>query len=84
MVLAGGIAPNDWPPTPDEVQKMAGEFGVEPDMLTTHLAEVFDLDEAKRAKILSTVQRIANIIAHIVNERNTLMAKLESIARLTR
>jgi hypothetical protein len=28
------------------------------------------------------VQRIANIVAHIVNERNTFMGKLEAIAQL--
>jgi hypothetical protein len=84
MVIVGGIAPNDWPPAPDEVQAMAREFGVKPETLTAHLDEVFYLDEVERTRILSFVQRIANIIAHIVNERHTLMGRLESIAQLTR
>lgn len=84
MVVVGGIAPKKWPPSPEAVQTMAAEFGVEPDQLTAHLSEVFYLDEAEQAKILTTVQKVANIIAHIVNERNQLMGKLAAIAQLTR
>lgn len=84
MVIAGGIAPNPWPPDPDQVQVMAREFGLKPDRLTAHLNDVFYLDEAQRAKVLASVQRIANIVAHIINERNTLVGKLERIAELTR
>jgi len=83
MVVVGGIAPDDWPPSPDEVQAMADEFGVPIETLTSHLTEVFYLDPSQRAWVLSFVQRIANIISHIANERNTLIGKLESIARLT-
>ncbi len=84
MVMVGGIAPANWPPTADQVRAIATEFGVKPDTLREHLSEVFYLDKAQQSLVLSTVQRIADIIAHIVNERNTLMGKLESIARLTR
>lgn len=84
MVVVGGIAPDDWPPASDELAEMAEEFGVAAETLHAHLDEVFYLDNAERTKILSFVQRIANIIAHIVNERNTLMGKLDAIAELTR
>ena len=84
MVIAGGIAPDDWPPNTAEVKAIAAEFGVNSDLLTSHLNEVFELDEVERARILSFTQRIANVMAHIANERNTLMSKLESIAKLAR
>lgn len=84
MVVVGGIAPEAWPPAPDQVQAMATEFGLPAATLAGHLAEVFFLDKAERARVLSFVQRIANIIAHIVNERHTLMGKLDAIAELTR
>lgn len=84
MVIVGGIAPDQWPPSPDKVQAMATEFGVKPEALASHLTEVFYLDKAGRARVLSFTQRIANIIAHIINERHTFMEKLETIASLTR
>lgn len=82
MVVVGGIAPDKWPPTPDEVKTMAATFGVKPEVLTPHLDEVFYLDKTGRARVLSFVQRIANIIAHIATERNMLMGKLETIAKI--
>ncbi len=83
MVVVGGIAPEDWPPAPEQAQAMAAELGVAPETLADHLLEVFYLDEGERIRILSFVQRIANIIAHIVSERNELVGKLEAVSRLT-
>jgi hypothetical protein len=82
MVIVGGIAPSDWPPAPDKVVAMAAELDVPCQTLSDHLNEVFYLDEVERTRVLSFVQRIANIAAHIVNERNTFMGKLEAIAQL--
>jgi excisionase family DNA binding protein len=84
MVIVGGVAPKNWPPGPDEVRAIAAEFGVKPETLATHLREVFYLDENEQTRILSFMQRIANIVAHIINERHTFMDKLETIASLTR
>ncbi len=61
---------------------MADEFDLSVDALTPHLAEVFYLSEEQRTLTLSLVQRIANILAHIVAERIVLTGKLESIAKL--
>jgi excisionase family DNA binding protein len=82
MVVLGCVAPDHWPPTPAQVEQMAQTFGVTPALLTAHLHEVFFLDKDERARVLSFVQRIANIVAHIASERNMLMGKLESIAKL--
>lgn len=83
MVIVGGIAPDTWPPPPDEIEAMAVELEVEPRQLEAHIGDVFYLDEAQRAGMLPFVQRIAGIISHIANERHTLVSRLESIARLT-
>lgn len=84
MVVAGGIAPEDWPPEPDALKTIAEEFSVQSGTLAGHLSQVFYLDAREQAKILSLLQRIANIVAHIVNERHIMMDKLDAIARLTR
>lgn len=82
MVVIGGIAPPNWPPTPEQVQKMAAEFGVDPEILIARLSDVFYLDEAEQTRVLTFVQPIANIVAHIVSERNTLLGNLESLAKI--
>lgn len=84
MVVMGCVAPDNWPPPPDKVAAMAAELGMKPEVLKTHIDEAFLLDTAEQARVLSFVQRIANIVAHVATERNTLMGKLESIARLAR
>ena len=61
---------------------MAAEFGTKPNDLVPYVDEAFYLDKTEQARILSFVQRIANVVAHIATERNTLMGKLESIAKL--
>jgi hypothetical protein len=82
MVFIGGIAPTDWPPAEAEVAAMAAEFSLQPVALKPHLDEVFYLDQTRQTLILSQVQRIANILAHIVAERMALMGKLDTIAKL--
>jgi excisionase family DNA binding protein len=84
MVVVGGIAPDAWPPSPGEVQATAAKFGIDPQVLTAHLSQVYRLDRAERTRILSFVQRIADVIAHIATERHALMDKLEAIAQLAR
>jgi excisionase family DNA binding protein len=82
MVVVGGIAPPNWPPTQEQVQAMADEFGVNSEVLNARLSEVFYLDEAEQIRVLSFVQRIANIVAHIATERNALIGNLQSIVQL--
>ncbi|MBI1877699.1 MAG: PocR ligand-binding domain-containing protein [Chloroflexi bacterium] len=84
MVIAGGVAPNNWPPAPEQAQTIAAEFGLKAEALTPHLSEVYYLDEDEQTRVLSFMQRIADIVAHIINERHTFMDKLETIAKLTR
>jgi excisionase family DNA binding protein len=68
MVIAGGIAPDDWPPSPDQVATTAAIFGLPPDALTPHLYEVYYLDHAQQSLALSLVQRIADILAQLAAE----------------
>lgn len=83
MVVAGCVAPDDWPPSSAEVEIMAKEFGVDSTLLTPHLDEVFYLNEDQRDQVLAYLQRIANIVAHIIFERKTLVGRLAAIADLT-
>jgi uncharacterized membrane protein YqjE len=46
------------------------------------LHEVFRLDEQQKTAVLTSVQQIANIVAHIVKERLELVGRLDAIAGL--
>ena len=76
MAIIGGIAPDDWPPAPNQI---AAQFGLPAAVIKLHLNDVFYLSQAQKALILSLTQRIADILAHIATERAILIGKLESI-----
>jgi excisionase family DNA binding protein len=84
MVVAGCIAPVEWPPTAEELEEMARAFGVETTMLVERVEQVYRLDDQEQEAVLASIQRVANIIAHIVQERQTLLGKLDRIADLAR
>ena len=79
MVIIGGIAPVDWPPHPDRI---ATRFDLPTEVIAPHLNDVFYLGPAQQTLVLSQVQRIADILAHIVAERTVLISKLTTIAQL--
>jgi len=83
MVIVGGIAPDDWPPSQEEIEAIAATFEVSPKVLIPHLEEVYHLEQDRRAWMLSLLQRIADIISHIATERSVLLGKLKTIAQLT-
>ena len=75
MVFVGGIAPEDWPPTAVALPTLADDLQTTPEHLAAHSHEVYYLDENQKTNVLPFVQRIANIVSHILTERNTLMEK---------
>ena len=83
MVVAGCVAPVAWPPSESSIDRMAAEFGVERELLASRLGEVHLLNEGQHEKVLTQIQQIANIVAHIICERKTLIGRLEAIADLT-
>lgn len=82
MLVVGGIAPTDWPPSEAELQRIAKDLDIDPGLLQAHLNEVFAVEADEQKQILGTVQRIADIMAHIATERSALFAQLHSMASL--
>ncbi|RMG90094.1 MAG: helix-turn-helix domain-containing protein [Chloroflexi bacterium] len=82
MVIAGCIAPDQWPPDQEQIEAIARELEISPDQLQPHLSEVYFLTAEQRQQVLTYLQRIANIMAHIVNERKELVERLNTIAQL--
>lgn len=83
MVVAGCVAPEYWPPENEKVDEIASELGTEKKVLTPHLDKVYTLTSDQRVQVLKQLQRIANIVAHIVEERRSFVSRLEAISNLT-
>lgn len=83
MVIAGCVAPENWPPENEKVTEIASELGTDQAVLILHLDKVYTLSSDQRVQVLKQLQRIANIIAHIVEERRSLVSRLEAISNLT-
>jgi hypothetical protein len=83
MVVGGCVAPDSWPPKAGDVSHMAKKFGVPEETIHSEINDVFFLTSEQRQQVLDHLQQIANIIAHIVEERRLLMGRLAAIANLT-
>ncbi|MEZ4870333.1 MAG: PocR ligand-binding domain-containing protein [Caldilineaceae bacterium] len=77
MVFIGGIAPDQWPPSQAQVAAMAAHFHVAPQLLLAHIDEVFHLDRAQRRHVLSLVQRMADMISLLLEDRSVLYNRLQ-------
>ena len=84
MLVVGGIAPAQWPPTPEALKRIAIELDLPEATLTAHVDEVFTVSPEGQRELLTHVQRIADIVSHIIQERSTLYTKLHDIAELTK
>lgn len=83
MLVVGGIAPDDWPPDETALSRIAADLDLDAELVRRHLDAVHRLSHEEQARALQYVQRIADIFAHIANERNQLVGKLRRIAELS-
>lgn len=84
MVVVSGIAPTLWPPADTEIARLTEYLDATETEVRQALAQAFMLSSAQKQQVLAYVQRIADIVAHIMNERNILFMKLRNIAELSR
>ena len=83
MVIVFGVAPPDWQPISDQTPQLAQLLGVSLDTLRDALLTAPALSPDEQKKVLAVIQRIADIMAHIGNERMMLLARLSNIAELS-
>lgn len=84
MLVVSGIAPAKWPPAETEIARLSEYLDAPETEVRQAVANAFVLNDAQKQQVLAYVQRIADIVAHIMNERNILFSKLRSIAELTK
>ncbi len=82
IILVGGVAPGQWPPSAAEIGQISAEFGVDPDLITDHLDEVFHLGADQQRRVLALLPRLARFLSEVINERKQLLGKLDAIATL--
>ncbi|GAB4282945.1 MAG: hypothetical protein Kow0080_36900 [Candidatus Promineifilaceae bacterium] len=83
MVIAGCVAPNNWPPPPEMATSLADQFGMDVGELSKCLHEVYRLNTIQKHHVLDTLPKISTLIAHIVEDRKQLVDRLETIAALS-
>lgn len=84
MVIAAGIAPDMWPPDDGTVSQIAAELGVPADVYRQHVHAVYTLSREEKQRVLHFLQRIADVVSHIVAERRGLLERLQKIQELAR
>ena len=84
MLIVGGIAPENWPPSPEETAEIAGFLEVAPTLISGHAREVFYIDQNRQREMLPYVQRIADIFSLIASERHSLIQRFDKIAELVK
>jgi len=83
MVVVFGVAPEDWPPDAQVTRQLAATLDVPAEELQRAFDSVSVLSPAEQKKVLVTIQRIADILAHVGKERLALLNRLASIAQLS-
>jgi excisionase family DNA binding protein len=82
MVIVGGVAPETWPPSDDEIAAVAEETGTNEAAIREHVNEVYWIDKPHQDWIVRNLSGVSDLISHLIDERGRLIHKLEKIAAL--
>lgn len=82
MLIVGGIAPTEWPPSEAEAAAIAGRLGVPEDVIANSSPAVHDLDLDRRQQVLELLPPLAVAVSRMVEQRTRLVSTLEGIAEL--
>jgi len=82
MVIVGGVAPETWPPSDEEIAAVAAETGTPQETIRDHISEVYWIDGPHQDWIVRNLSRVSDLISHMADGHGRLVQKLESIAAL--
>jgi excisionase family DNA binding protein len=83
MVFMGGIAPDEWPPSPEGIDAIAAHHGLDPECVRNSILAVHRLDRPDRERALGFAQRLADICSNLLEDWSGLHRRLQAIASLT-
>lgn len=72
MVMVGGLAPEDWPPEPAEVERLAAELEVPTDLLSEHIGEVHCLDPHEQERLLRLLPRLGAFLSRLAADSESM------------
>jgi len=84
MVIIFSVAPESWPPAREVVDRLSELVEIPAGKLSGVLETAYSLSPEKKEQALVTIQRMANILSHVGNERAELLDRLASIAELSK
>lgn len=82
MVIVGGVAPEEWPPTTAHIQAVVAETGADETTIREHIDEVYWIDEPHQQWIVRNLSRMSDLLSQLAEGRGRLIAKLANIAAL--
>ena len=83
MLFMGGIAPEEWPPSVEQMDAIAAHYGLDPRCVRDSILAVHRLERPDRERALAFVQRMADICSHMLEDWSGLHRRLQAIASLT-
>jgi excisionase family DNA binding protein len=83
MLVGGGLAPEMWPPAPAQVTALAEMLGLDREYIAAHIGAVHYVDAAGQARLLAWIQRIADIVSQMVQDRGVPPVRLQAISLIS-
>ena len=83
MVIAFGVAPEGWSLPRSKLEEMAQAIQIDSATLYAALQKTPELTAAEQQRVTGALQSIADILAHIAEERYVMVGRLQEIARLS-
>jgi excisionase family DNA binding protein len=79
-VLAGGVAPAVWPPTPEQTARLSADLGVPPAAFSAHASQVYRLAPTDMQRVLDLLPRAAAFLSRLLAPEAPLAANTQSPA----
>jgi len=68
MVLAGGVAPAEWPPDGDTLSRLAGGLGLPTELLAAHTEAVHHLSPPEQDRVLRILPRVGALLSRLAGK----------------
>ena len=82
MVIVGGVAPDQWPPSDDDIAAVAAETGTPVTTILEHINELYWIDKPHQDWIVRNLSRVSDLISLLADGHGRLVQKLDTIAAL--
>ena len=82
MVIVGGVAPEIWPPSDEDITAVAAETGTPVEVILDHIKEVYWIDQSHQDWIVRNLSRVSDLISLLADGHGRLVQKLDTIAAL--